>query len=378
MNKLRPLFLASKWFGLALLFVSLIVYALFQGDHSSWFLTYFFGFILLFVLIFSIYRLKNWQLIRKFDKQEYFSGDAINLRLSLTRKSHFPVCYLLVKQPLPGSLHAQHVLRELTFPFFKRKLMLPFETVQAKRGIHEFPPLELRTSDPLGLIERSIRMGEPKTLIVYPTYFPEIANKLSEASPEHGKNATHWTIKKNENLHGLREYNPGDRVASIDWKTTAKTGTMMTREFENSAKSRMSVGFFGSPDPDFEIALSAAYSFVRKMVEENGELRVALFGSPSETFDFNQGKKHLSELSHAFAKIKPQEPAVLLPELQEELAQSEHLLLFTSTTNEALLREVHKWGENKVTLVALQESGAKHPQIIYLSKMELSHSKGGI
>lgn len=377
MNKLRPLFLASKWVGLVLLFAGLIVYTLFQGDNASWFLTYFFGLVLLFILVLSLYRLKNWRFVRKFNKQEYFAGDAIDIELLLTRKSHFPVSYLLVRQPIPNSLLAGHTLRELAFPFFKNTLALPFETLEAKRGIHRFAPLELRTSDPLGLIERSIATGEAETLTVFPAYFPEIADKLSEAAPERGKNATHWTIKKNDNLHGLREYSAGDRIASIDWKTTAKTGTMMTREFENSAKSRMSVGFFGAPHPDFEAALSAAYSFVRKMVEENGELRVALFGSPSETLDFNQGKKHLSELSHAFAKIKPQEPAVLLPLLQEELAQSEHLLLFTSTTSEALLREVHKWGENKVTLVALQENGPRHPQIIYLSKMALSRRKGG-
>ncbi|EUJ26356.1 hypothetical protein MFLO_14107 [Listeria floridensis FSL S10-1187] len=227
------------------------------------------------------------------------------------------------------------------------------------------------------MIERSATLASAQTITVFPAYFPDILEQLDDAAPENDSNASHWTLRKNENLHGLREFSPGDRVAWIDWKTTAKTGTMMTREFENSALSRISVGFFGADDPNFEYALRAAYSFSRKLLEQNNELRITLFGTEIETFDFGRGSKHLHEISQAFAEIKPQKVDILLAPFEKELKESGALLLFVPRITKTLTRQIQKLADKKVILISIYEPEENQPNVIYLHKDLLTPTQGG-
>ncbi|EUJ26357.1 hypothetical protein MFLO_14112 [Listeria floridensis FSL S10-1187] len=117
----KRFFLMMRAFSLVLLYAGLIAYTLFQGDSASWFLTYFFSFILLFVIFASCYRLKNWHIDLAFSKVAYFDGDRIQAELILSRKSHYPLGYLFVRQMLPNSLAQNEVRKRIVYPFFSKK-----------------------------------------------------------------------------------------------------------------------------------------------------------------------------------------------------------------------------------------------------------------
>lgn len=56
--------------------------------------------------------------------------------------------------------------------------------------------MDVETSDAFGLLERSRQLSSEKSLTIYPTYFPDVLEKISEASPENERNAAYWTLKK--------------------------------------------------------------------------------------------------------------------------------------------------------------------------------------
>lgn len=78
-----------------IIYAGLWTYTLFQGDTASWFLTYFFSFILLLLFLSSIYPLKAWKVNRSFVKNTYHDGDLIDMQVSFTenRVIRWVICY---------------------------------------------------------------------------------------------------------------------------------------------------------------------------------------------------------------------------------------------------------------------------------------------
>lgn len=343
----KRLLLASRWIILLLIYAGLWSYTLFQGDTASWFLTYFFSFIIIVLLLSSVYPLKAWNVHRHFAKNTYHDGDLIDMQVTFTRKFHYPVGYLLFQQKIPLSFGQTNARQQLVYPLFKKKFTVTFQSFVGLRGIHTFAPIDLETSDAFGLLERSFHTSSEKSFTVYPSYFPDILEKIREASPENERNAAYWTLKKNSNLHSLREFTSGDRISLIDWKSSARTDQLMTREFENSATSRLSVIFYGANHPYFELSLRAAYSFIRKISEDQGEIRVSILGDKITKFAPAVDANTLQEISTAFAELKPEDSLILQDSLDNNLHDGEKILLFTPTVDTMLMQKVTRLTDNK-------------------------------
>src|SRR5699024_9984886 len=66
-------------------------------------------------------------------------------------------------------------------------------------------------------------------------------------------------------FHALRDYAPGDDRSHVHWRTTARTGKLMVRQFEETRRSHVVVALDDlaehyASDEEFELAVSAAAS----------------------------------------------------------------------------------------------------------------------
>ncbi|WP_270994549.1 DUF58 domain-containing protein [Listeria seeligeri] len=368
----KRLLLASRWIIMLIIYTGLWAYTLFQGDTASWFLTYFFSFILIVLFLSSIYPLKAWNVNRQFAKNTYHDGDLVDMHVTFTRKSRYPVGYLLFQQKLPLSFGKLNARQQLAYPLFKKKFTVTLDSFVGLRGIHSFPAIDLETSDAFGLLERSYQTSAEKSLTIYPSYFPDILEKIREATPENERNAAYWTLKKNTNLHSLREFSSGDRISLIDWKSSAKTDQLMTREFENSATSRLSVIFYGVSHPHFELSLRAAYSFIRKISEENGEIRVSILGDKTTNFSPSAGTNKLQAISIAFAELSPKDGVILQESLDSNLHDGEKILLFTPCIDTMLMQKVSRLTDSKqLQIITFESDQAIDTKALFLEPASL-------
>jgi uncharacterized protein (DUF58 family) len=81
-------------------------------------------------------------------------------------------------------------------------------------------------------------------------------------------------------FHALREYVPGDSYRHVHWKSTAKTGKLMVRQYEETRHSRIAIitdlGLAGyASDDEFEMAVSAAASLGVQGVREGRDVLVS-------------------------------------------------------------------------------------------------------
>ncbi|MBF2346199.1 DUF58 domain-containing protein [Listeria seeligeri] len=368
----KRLLLASRWIIMLIIYTGLWAYTLFQGDTASWFLTYFFSFILIVLFLSSIYPLKAWNVNRHFAKNTYHDGDLVDMHVTFTRKSRYPVGYLLFQQKIPLSFGKLNARQQLVYPLFKKKFTVTLDSFVGLRGIHSFPAIDLETSDAFGLLERSYQTSAEKSVTIYPSYFPDVLDKIREATPENERNAAYWTLKKNTNLHSLREFSSGDRISLIDWKSSAKTEQLMTREFENSATSRLSVIFYGVSHPYFELSLRAAYSFIRKISEENGEIRVSILGDKTTNFSPSASTNKLQDISTAFAELSPKDGVILQESLESNLHDGEKILLFTPCVDTMLMQKVTRLTDSKqLQIITFESDQAIDTKALFLEPASL-------
>lgn len=110
-------------------------------------------------------------------------------------------------------------------------------TIQTRclqRGRFRLGPLTISSGDPFGLfqVSRDLELPRTSTLIVYPqTYdLPEFA-PLVGIMPG-GDTMRRRTPYVTTNVSGVRDYAPGDSFNRIHWPSTARTGRLISKEFE--------------------------------------------------------------------------------------------------------------------------------------------------
>ena len=92
-------------------------------------------------------------------------------------------------------------------------------------------------------------------------------------------------------LLGIREYQKGDPPRSIAWKATARTGKLMTCEYESEVPIRATIladvsgyQFWGRPGPaPFDAIASAVGSFTRLLIEDKDPVGLILASAANST-----------------------------------------------------------------------------------------------
>ena len=92
-------------------------------------------------------------------------------------------------------------------------------------------------------------------------------------------NPTRQLVDADMSFHAIREYVPGDSRRQIHWKSTAKTGRLMVRQFEESRRSRLAVVLSlaadeYASDDEFELGVSAAASLGVQAIRDGRDLDV--------------------------------------------------------------------------------------------------------
>lgn len=141
-----------------------------------------------------------------------------------------------------------------------------------RRGVIEVGPVRTVRADPIGLMRREIEWSGVRMLHVHPRTIAVSPLSTGYLRDLEGTPTRDLTVSDIA-FHALREYQPGDDRRFIHWRSSAKTGTFMVRQFEETRRSRMMVVLdlaseaYEAPD-DFELAVSAAASLGARAIRD--------------------------------------------------------------------------------------------------------------
>ncbi|MBO0980898.1 DUF58 domain-containing protein [Microbacterium sp. SD291] len=179
-----------------------------------------------------------------------------------------------------------------------------------KRGVVQVGPVSVVRGDPLGLFERAHRRDDPVDLYVHPRTVLFEGQSLGFLRDLEGLPAADLS-RDDVSFHALLEYQPGDDLRHVHWRSTARTGTMMVRQYEETRRSHFVIGLSTSSgdyatDDDFELAISAAGSIGLRAISDSQRVDVRVQGRELAA---GTGKQLLDSLA-AVENSKPRDGGI--------------------------------------------------------------------
>jgi uncharacterized protein (DUF58 family) len=111
-----------------------------------------------------------------------------------------------------------------------------------RRGHLKFERITLWTGFPFGVLRRVISIDQPGEMLVYPHLFRvnrKVLYRLARPDPS-GRHRVERS-GGTEEFYGVRDYRPGDSPKLIDWRRTARTGELITREMHHASPPKVVV-----------------------------------------------------------------------------------------------------------------------------------------
>jgi uncharacterized protein (DUF58 family) len=231
-----------------------------------------------------------------------------------------------------------------------------FQVPTRRRGVITVGPVQSVRADPLGLVRRQRSWTEPIELFVHPdTVLLDlpVTGLLRDVEGV----ATNNLSSSDVSFHALREYQPGDDRRSIHWRTTARVGKLMVRQFEETMRAHLllilslDAGDYTTED-DFELAVSSLASL--GVAALRAERQVSVYTSDGRV-DFPSA----AGLLDALCRLQPRTRTKSLRELAAEAIRevpgaSMVALIVGGTVEPATLRAAHVLLPAEASSVALR------------------------
>lgn len=176
-----------------------------------------------------------------------------------------------------------------------------------RRGIYEVGPLTVSLTDPFGVAEATTTLAGRDRFVVYPRV--EEVLPLPGASSEEARVGSSQASRVPAGLDffGLREYEMGDDLRRVHWRSTARTGELMLRQDEMPWESRSTVLLDTRPathtGESFERAVEVAASLVTAHCRGRRHLRFVTTGGSEIR---SAGRERYAQIMEFLAEVEPE------------------------------------------------------------------------
>ncbi|HEX4189772.1 MAG TPA: DUF58 domain-containing protein [Marmoricola sp.] len=188
---------------------------------------------------------------------------------------------LLVEEVVPWALGQRpRFVIDAMQPGWSRRFDYP---VRAEvRGLYEIGPLRIRVADPFGMLALNRAFTRTTTLVVVPAAEPLPAIPMLGTWTGSGDNRPRpYSVGSAADVT-VREYQLGDDLRRVHWRSTARTGELMVRREEQPWQSRCTLfidnraaAHRGSgPDSSLERAVTAAASIAVHLTRLGFQIRL--------------------------------------------------------------------------------------------------------
>lgn len=190
------------------------------------------------------------------------AGDTGQARLHLLNRSPLPVLHPAVRLPIGTDT------TRLRLPVLRRghEEVVTVAVPTRRRGVVDVGPVLARRTDPFGLLQRPARWGRATELYVRPRMVSLESMSTGFLRDQEGVPSDEVSMSDLA-FHALREYVRGDDLRHVHWRSTARAGQLLVRQYHQTRRNHATVlvdddrSAYADAE-DFELAVSVAASLV--------------------------------------------------------------------------------------------------------------------
>lgn len=194
---------------------------------------------------------------------------------------------VMVVPPPPGIFQGMAY-----FPFLppRAELSADLELRFEQRGRYREDSFGLATRFPFAFVTKTRHVTLPREVLVYPRI--DATDEFFEILPLVRGEWESFVRGRGSDLYRIREYMPEDSARHVDWKATAKSGSLKVREFAREDERKLCI-VFDNPEPGlisesaYEKAVDLTASLAWHFAEQDVELSFAVPGR-SRTRDLHE------------------------------------------------------------------------------------------
>ncbi len=193
------------------------------------------------------------------------------------------------------------------------RLTLRLGFTPRRRGRIEFAGLTLGRPDPLGLVKGLARLPLAGRVIALPKRYrlPEIALPGRRKFQPGGVSLA-ASVGDSEEFLALRDYRPGDPLQRVHWKSFARTGKPVVKEYQDEFFERhalvLDTGGSHGEDAAFEEAVALAASFVYTIDTQDCLLDLLFVGGEVRAYTAGRGQLRAEHMLETLAGVGPSAP----------------------------------------------------------------------
>jgi uncharacterized protein (DUF58 family) len=233
-----------------------------------------------------------------------YAQEPGSLKMTLTNNKKWAPSYSIrIKGTKP---HLPFVLEPEPYFFFissgetiEKSVLL---TVQ-KRGPLKISACRLATRFPFGFFYKTKTIPLKLETLVFPAIHPVKLPQQTDA----GEEGDGILQRRGDELYAIREFQPGDSLSSVHWKSSAKTGRLRVKEFQSQNSYTIFLPLTepatNQPVPEeiLEERVSEAASLIYHLIKKGHEVSLK---TEEDQSPFGSSQAHLLELMSTLAFIR--------------------------------------------------------------------------
>lgn len=367
MNQLKKIM--SLWGRLLLVLFILFVtfsFAMFQGGFVSWFIFYMAVPFILYSVLLTFYPLQNVEASREIHTAQVRKGGSFSATATIFRKTPFPLLYTVLREQTTSPALNKRMAgqqQKMIVPGFRKTYSWTYAVEDMPRGEHVLEGIHMEVADFFGWVKKTRLLATQQIVLVYPNTV-DITYRPMESRYDQGSMAAPFTLVKDTTMaSGIRDYQPGDRVSWIHWKSYARTQTLRTKEFEDRQSQELFLLDDRKASEKFELQIELVASILQSIVRANSSVAYLSVGQTPNYFPLIQTEEHLQRVMYHLAKVqsdldKPVDQAVGR-ELQQMNTSS--LLYVTSQLSMDMVQAIRKNAKNLSACMCLVVANKGEP-----------------